>query len=133
MTALIGREEAKKYNQVKRGGAIVEMANAFLFFVNIPSRNYPNEFTPDGKMSWFSGRGQTLDHPVIKRILDGEKHLTLWCRREKERYVYFGEMAVDSVIEQADGTLKVWFQLKEWTTFGTNPTVMHVLAGNSNV
>ena len=110
---------------------MLELANAFLFFVNVPSRNYPNEFKDDGRMSWFSSRGQTLDHPVIKRILDGEKTLTLWCRRDKERYAYFGELAVDSVIEQEDGSLKVWYRLRDWDAISSSPTVAHVLAGNT--
>ena len=129
VNALLGTEEAKKYNSAPRGGAIIEMANAFLFFVNIPSRNYPNDFV-DGKMSWFSSRGQTLEHPVIKRILGGEKLLTLWCRRDRERYAYFGELSVDSVEEQADGTLKVWYRLNDWETIIASHTAKHVLAGN---
>ncbi len=134
VNALVGVEEAKKYNSAPRGGALIELSNAFLLFVNIPSKNYPNEFVTDGadgqKMSWFSSRGQTLDHPVIKRILDGDKTVTLWCRRDKERYVYCGELAVDSVIEQEDGSLKVWYRLRDWDTISSSPTVAHVLAGN---
>ena len=129
--AILPPEEAQRHSHAKRGGAMLELANAFLFFVNVPSRNYPNEFTDDGRMSWFSSRGQTLDHPVIKRILDGEKTLTLWCRRDKERYAYFGELAVDSVIEQEDGSLKVWYRLRDWDAISSSPTVAHVLAGNT--
>ncbi len=129
--AMLSPEEAAQHSHAKRGGAILEMANAFLFFVNIPSRKYPNEFTDDGKMSWFSSRGQTLDHPVIKRILGGEKTLTLWCRRDKERYVYFGELAVDAVVEQEDGSLKVWYKLIDWDNISSSGgTAAHVLAGN---
>ena len=138
VTALVGVEEAKKYNGAPRGGALIEMSNAFLLFVNVPSRNYPNEFSAIGdedggrgqKMSWFSSRGQTLDHPVIKRLLDAERTVTLWCRRDRERYAFFGELNVDSVEEQADGTLKVWFRLVDWEAIRESATVRHVLAAN---
>lgn len=61
-----------------RGSGLLEFSNAFCLFVNVPSRSYPNTFSilADGKederdclMSWWPGRGQTLDHPVIQRLL----------------------------------------------------------------
>lgn len=62
-----------------RGSGLLEFSNAFCLFVNVPSRSYPNTFTivseglhgtsPACIMSWWPGRGQTLDHPVIQRLL----------------------------------------------------------------
>jgi prolyl-tRNA editing enzyme YbaK/EbsC (Cys-tRNA(Pro) deacylase) len=131
--ALIGLEESKKYNAVPRGGALIELENAFLVFVNVPSKVYPNSFE-DGKMSWFSSRGQTFEHPVIRRLLNGTKSIHLWCRREKERYVYFGEMEIDhnAIHEQEDGALKIWYRLLDWPALSVSATVLHVLEANKS-
>ena len=136
--ACIGDDQISEF-RVPRGGAVIEMSNAFLFFINIPSKVYPNTFeVTDGicRMSWWSSPGQTLQHPVIQRILDPEaKSLLLFCRRERERYVYFGELGTDSrsIEEQENGQLKIYFLVRQFQSISSSPMVSHVLSADESM
>ncbi len=121
--ACLQEDEADKATalyRIPRGGAMIEMSNAFLMFVNIPSRMYPNTFAlyDDGlfRMSWWTSTGQTRSHPVVSRILNREKSMHLFCRKEKDKYVYFGELDIDteSIKEEENGQIKLLFILKDY-------------------
>lgn len=110
----LGPEEIKSY-RVPRGGAMLEMSNAFLLFINVPSRVYPNTFEigETCRMSWWSSPGQTEKHPQIERLLSGTKRIMLFCRKEKEHYVSLGELKVDTVEEMESPQIKVLFSLED--------------------
>lgn len=111
----LGPEEMKLY-RVPRGGAMLEMSNAFLLFINIPSRVYPNTFEIGDtcRMSWWSSPGQTQKHPQIERLLSGTKRIMLFCRKEKDHYVNLGELKVDTVEELESPQIKVFFSLEDF-------------------
>lgn len=122
--ACLGNGEAEKSTalyKIPRGGAIIEMSNAFLIFINVPSKVYPNTFEScsNGKvrMSWWTSPGQTRSHPVIIRLLSGEKSLHLFCRREKDKYIYFGNLQIDEecIEEEENGQMKLYFTLMDYT------------------
>jgi hypothetical protein len=137
--ACLQEEEAIKATalyRIPRGGAMIEMSNAFLLFVNIPSRIYPNSFElhDDGlfRMSWWTSAGQTRSHPVVSRILNREKTLHLFCRKEKDKYVYFGELDIDTEsIEEQENGLKLYFILKDYhEVLSTSHLVSQLLSMN---
>lgn len=129
-------ERATALYRIPRGGALIEMSNAFLMFVNIPSRMYPNTFELDGggvcRMSWWTSPGQTKSHPVVGRMLSGEKSMHLFCRKEKDKYVYFGELEIDtgSIEEQDNGQIKLYYILKDYKVLSSSPQVSYLLSIN---
>ena len=112
----LGPEEAKLY-RIPRGGAMLEMSNAFLLFINIPSRVYPNTFEIGDtcRMSWWSSPGQTQKHPQIERLLSGTKRIMLFGRKEKEHYANLGELKVDTIEEMESAQIKVFFTLEDYS------------------
>ena len=66
-----------------RGSGVLEFQHRhFLLFVNVPSQRYPNEFSivettggdgadtgEDCFMTWWPGKGHTLSHPLVRRLL----------------------------------------------------------------
>lgn len=138
--ACLQQEEAEKATslyRIPRGGAVIEMSNAFLMFVNIPSKVYPNTFESldNGlvRMSWWTSVGQTRNHPVVARLLSREKSMHLFCRKEKDKYIYFGGLDIDmgSVEEQENGQIKLYFILKDYaSTLESSPLVAQLLSMN---
>lgn len=81
--------EPEKMPRFPRGSGVLEFSNStFMLFINVPSHRYPNVFSliqGDAKeestiqeenssevqmvMTWWPGKGHTLAHPVIRRLL----------------------------------------------------------------
>lgn len=77
--------------QCGEGGAVTQWRDGACLYVNAgryrngPSARYRNRFwrEPDGsvRMSWFPGRGHTLQSAAITRLLTSTQQLLLFCRR----------------------------------------------------
>lgn len=104
-----------------RASGVVEfLKDTFMLFVNVPSKGYPNTFIVKSssleednskvcEMTWWPGKGQTMKHPVIQRLLrshvyDGEAGdcptVLLFCRpweRGAGGYVFCGRLSVASL------------------------------------
>ena len=101
-----------------RGSGVLEFQDrTFLLFINFPSHKYPNAFTlgqnEDCEMTWWPGKGQTLDHPVVRRLLDGRSTVLLFCRPERDDYIYCGRLEVASIAD-IDGQLCVSWRLMDF-------------------
>ncbi|KAG7670980.1 hypothetical protein Ndes2526A_g01232 [Nannochloris sp. 'desiccata'] len=77
--------EPSRVPRFPRGSGVLEFSNrTYMLFVNVPSQQYPNVFSivdsstdevglgVDKKecfMTWWPGKGQTMAHPLIQRLL----------------------------------------------------------------
>ena len=69
--------EPSRVPRFPRGSGVLEFSNrTYMLFVNVPSQRYPNVFSTVGGeeskdclMPWFPGKGQTMAHPLIQRLL----------------------------------------------------------------
>lgn len=76
--------EPSRMPRFPRGSGVLEFSNhTYMLFVNVPSQKYPNVFSfsdrTDGDgvgvdkkecfMTWWPGKGQTMAHPLIQRLL----------------------------------------------------------------
>jgi hypothetical protein len=101
---------------------VLELADACLLFVNLPSQRYPNDFSvamggdgvPAGcEMAWFGGRGQNMAQPLTRRLLGMDANdidacrkkpaVLLFCRPRREAYVFCGRLEAASVLAAEDG------------------------------
>jgi len=81
-------------------------------------------------MTWWSGSGQTKRHPVIQRLLGGEKSIHLLARLQKKPYIYFGTITTEPelVEDLENGQIKVNWILKDYAALSTNPIFVQVAA-----
>ena len=119
--------------KIPRGAPLLETKNCFLIFINVPSA-YPNKFEVIRgdedicTMVWWSSKGQTLQHPVIERLLNGEKDVLLFCRPQKQSYRYFGKLhAPIERIEKLEDCVKVTWTLLDFHVLSDCPSFRQIL------
>eukprot|EP00890_Picochlorum_soloecismus_P005678 jgi/Picsp_1/6110/NSC_03464-R1_probable exonuclease mut-7 homolog len=118
--------------KIPRGAPLLETNNCFLIFINVPSA-YPNTFEvirdeATCTMVWWSSRGQTLQHPVIQRLLNGEKDILLFCRPQKQPYRYFGKLyAPNENTEELENCVKVTWVLQDFQVLSACPSFQEIL------
>lgn len=158
-----GSNGGQRVPHFPRGSGVLEMSNAFILFVNVPSTAYPNAFsvredTSTGEavceMSWWSSKGQTVNHPVMRRLLgpavrallpaqtsasgseEGEevehvdepaRAVLLFCRPLKEAYVLCGRLEASEVEECEDGRLRVEWRLMDFGSLRTSAHFQRVM------
>jgi hypothetical protein len=77
--------EPSRMPRFTRGSGVLEFSNrTYMLFVNVPSQKYPNMFSivdrttdeygvevhkKECSMTWWPGKGQTMSHPLIQRLL----------------------------------------------------------------
>ena len=125
--------------RIPRGAAIIELSNSFYLFINTQSRVYPNTFVMDKStgrcaVSWWTSAGQTHQHPMIQRLLGGEKDIHLFCRPPKKPYVYMGTLSSsqDDIEESENGMLKIMWTLDQYSSdMASLSAVQEVFADSS--
>jgi hypothetical protein len=119
--------------KIPRGAPLLETENCFLIFINVPSA-YPNKFEVIRgdqdicTMLWWSSKGQTLQQPVIERLLNGEKDVLLFCRPQKQSYRYFGKLrAPIENTEELENCVKVTWMLQDFQVLSACPSFQQIL------
>jgi len=118
--------------KIPRGAPLLETGNCFLIFINVPSA-YPNKFEVIRDeavctMVWWSSRGQTLQHPVIQRLLKAEKDILLFCRPQKQAYRYFGRLyAPKENAEELENCVKVTWLLQDFQVLSSFSSFREIL------
>jgi hypothetical protein len=127
-----------------RGSGALEFAgDVFLLFVNLPSTKYPNDFIVDSgacEMAWWGGRGQTMAHPIMQRLLRGATGaaaadgggssdatepaapptVLLFCRPLRGAYVNLGRLRAGAVADEG-GQVRVSWRLLDFAALQGSP------------
>lgn len=82
-----------------RLSGIQTFANAIVLFVNLDSSNYDNVCFDDSRrlIQWFAQSRQSMESPVIARIVGGKTNVFLLVRNGEQGYTFCGRVEVDSV------------------------------------
>jgi prolyl-tRNA editing enzyme YbaK/EbsC (Cys-tRNA(Pro) deacylase) len=157
--------EPSRVPRFTRGSGLLEFENrTYLLFVNVPSQKYPNVFSfsseDDGEqscyMTWWPGKGQTMAHPMIQRLLPAaaaaaaveekeqeqeEKEeaggapkategsaptVILFVRPQRDEYSCFGRLKA-SAVEELDGQLCVSWKLVDYSGIKSSAPFQQVL------
>jgi hypothetical protein len=156
--------EPSRVPRFPRGSGVLEFSNrTYMLFVNVPSQRYPNVFSTVGGeeskdclMPWFPGKGQTMAHPLIQRLLPAaaaesrakekqegventveneEKEegvvellptVLLFVRPQRDEYACFGRLEA-STVEELDGQLCVSWKLLDYSEIESSEPFQRVL------
>ena len=93
-----------------RMSGIQQWANAVFLFVNVGGSDYKNVFLDGGeRMTWFAQRTQSVESPVIQRLLDeNPPSICLFCRFPDRSYVYCGELKLEKYNQNTRPLQFVW-------------------------
>jgi hypothetical protein len=91
----------KSHFKFSKLSGIQQFQNAIILFINIDGETYDNVVLDDSKrlIQWFAQSRQSLDSPVISRMMSGDCDVLLLVRNVGEPYSFIGRVSIESCID----------------------------------